>query len=144
MTGVRRWTGLLFALVVGLAAGAFWHDAILHRLGHRHVADGGAPASQSAVQLWTCGMHPQVIRDRPGLCPICQMELTPLVVAPEAAHRTADGAGNAITIDPVVVQNMGIRVAEATRGPVRRTIRAVGYLDEAKPSAHAVNLRLTW
>ena len=24
-------------------------------------------------QLWTCGMHPQVIQDKPGTCPICAM-----------------------------------------------------------------------
>ena len=29
-------------------------------------------------QLWTCGMHPQVIQDHPGDCPICGMALTPL------------------------------------------------------------------
>lgn len=26
-------------------------------------------------ELWTCTMHPQVISDKPGVCPICQMEL---------------------------------------------------------------------
>jgi Cu(I)/Ag(I) efflux system membrane fusion protein/cobalt-zinc-cadmium efflux system membrane fusion protein len=29
-------------------------------------------------QLWTCGMHPQVIQDEPGTCPICGMALTPM------------------------------------------------------------------
>src|SRR5450755_4671851 len=29
-------------------------------------------------QFWTCGMHPQVIQDHPGNCPICHMKLTPL------------------------------------------------------------------
>jgi Cu(I)/Ag(I) efflux system membrane fusion protein/cobalt-zinc-cadmium efflux system membrane fusion protein len=29
-------------------------------------------------QLWTCGMHPQVIQEEPGDCPICAMALTPL------------------------------------------------------------------
>ena len=29
-------------------------------------------------QLWTCGMHPQVIQDKPGDCPICGMKLVPL------------------------------------------------------------------
>lgn len=29
-------------------------------------------------QLWTCGMHPQVISDEPGICPICGMNLTPM------------------------------------------------------------------
>src|SRR5205085_9028194 len=29
-------------------------------------------------QLWHCGMHPQVIQDHPGDCPICHMALTPI------------------------------------------------------------------
>jgi membrane fusion protein, copper/silver efflux system len=28
--------------------------------------------------LYTCGMHPQVIQDHPGNCPICGMKLTPI------------------------------------------------------------------
>ena len=29
-------------------------------------------------QLWTCGMHPQIIKTEPGNCPICGMKLTPI------------------------------------------------------------------
>lgn len=32
----------------------------------------------AAEQLWTCGMHPQIIKDKPGNCPICGMKLTPI------------------------------------------------------------------
>lgn len=28
--------------------------------------------------LWTCGMHPNVVQDEPGQCPICGMDLVPL------------------------------------------------------------------
>ncbi|KUO62981.1 hypothetical protein APF79_14465 [bacterium BRH_c32] len=28
-------------------------------------------------QLWTCGMHPQIIMNEPGNCPICGMKLVP-------------------------------------------------------------------
>jgi RND family efflux transporter MFP subunit len=31
-----------------------------------------------AKKLYTCGMHPQVIQDHPGNCPICGMKLTPI------------------------------------------------------------------
>ena len=30
------------------------------------------------LQLWTCGMHPQVIQKESGDCPICHMELVPV------------------------------------------------------------------
>ncbi len=37
---------------------------------HKHaIADG---------QLYTCGMHPEIILDEPGNCPICEMKLTPI------------------------------------------------------------------
>ncbi len=32
----------------------------------------------AADQLYTCGMHPQVIKKEPGNCPICHMALTPV------------------------------------------------------------------
>jgi len=31
-----------------------------------------------AVQKWTCPMHPEIVRDKPGNCPICGMKLVPL------------------------------------------------------------------
>lgn len=40
--------------------------------------------------LWTCGMHPQVISEGQGLCPICHMDLTPLAAAPGPQSQPAD------------------------------------------------------
>ena len=37
-----------------------------------------APPVRAAEQLYTCGMHPQVIKKEPGNCPICGMALTPV------------------------------------------------------------------
>ena len=34
--------------------------------------------SNEEIQLYTCGMHPEIISDKPGLCPICEMTLTPV------------------------------------------------------------------
>ena len=36
------------------------------------------PAAFAAKQLYTCGMHPQIIREEPGNCPICGMKLQPI------------------------------------------------------------------
>jgi hypothetical protein len=34
--------------------------------------------TSAAEQLYTCGMHPQIIKKEPGDCPICGMKLTPI------------------------------------------------------------------
>ncbi len=84
------------------------------------------PAAFTAAaerQLYTCGMHPQIIKEEPGNCPICGMALTP-IKSGGAAH--ADAA--AIHIDPVTVQRMNLKTDLVEHGPVRREIRNVGVV----------------
>ena len=38
-------------------------------------AESAAPAGDVAV--YTCPMHPEIVRDAPGNCPICGMKLVP-------------------------------------------------------------------
>lgn len=38
------------------------------------AAAGKTPSSPEG-KVWTCPMHPNVVRDQPGICPICGMEL---------------------------------------------------------------------
>lgn len=35
----------------------------------------GHDTSETAKVIWTCSMHPEIIRDGPGTCPICGMDL---------------------------------------------------------------------
>jgi RND family efflux transporter MFP subunit len=66
--------GTLFVAAVGL--NAFIAGC------SRQPATSGAPAASSEKTLYTCGMHPWIIQDHPGNCPICGMKLEPV-------HKTA-------------------------------------------------------
>lgn len=138
MVRLRAIGGVLLALLATAALGHGAHAATPHA---HETADPHAAHRDEAAkkQLYTCGMHPQVIRDRPGNCPICGMELVPLATEP----TTGAGGTGAITIDPAIVQNMGVRTATVTEGPLRRTVRANGVLAEAQPRQHDVNLRVS-
>ncbi|HEY5673578.1 MAG TPA: efflux RND transporter periplasmic adaptor subunit [Malonomonas sp.] len=46
-------------------------------LSFRHSPLAG-PEHSHAAEKYTCGMHPMIIVDEPGSCPICGMDLTPL------------------------------------------------------------------
>jgi RND family efflux transporter MFP subunit len=41
-------------------------------------SDRETASASTAKTLYTCGMHPQIIQDHPGNCPICGMKLTPI------------------------------------------------------------------
>jgi RND family efflux transporter MFP subunit len=86
-------------------------------------ADPGPAAGANEEQLYTCGMHPEVIAHKPGNCPICGMKLTPV-------RKQAGAAGlGSLAIDPVTMQNMDLRTGPVTRGPLRRVVRTVGVVD---------------
>lgn len=102
------------------------------------LAGCGKSDSTKSGQLYTCGMHPQVIQDHPGNCPICGMKLTPVRKQGNAAGAETNKASmtdgdasnsSVITIDPTTTQTMDLRTGVVTRGPVRRIIRTVGVID---------------
>jgi RND family efflux transporter MFP subunit len=119
---------LVVVIAIAMLAAGFW-------IGSRRTAGAPPDEGQSTAPagLWTCGMHPQVIQDGPGICPICHMDLTPL---------DADASAGGVTIDPVVVQNMGLRVAPVEERALQRSVRAYGTLMEPEPLHRDVTLRV--
>ncbi len=72
--------------VLGLLAGVILTMAVLVSPLGRDVLPVRAAATSpvaTAPELWTCPMHPEVIRDEPGSCPICGMDLVPVEVETE-------------------------------------------------------------
>src|SRR5215213_1378894 len=48
-----------------------------------HGANSGANPPAAGGTVYTCPMHPQIVRDKPGNCPICGMALEPRTVTAE-------------------------------------------------------------
>jgi len=90
-----------------------------------------APAEEGKkerkIKYWVAPMDPTYIRDKPGKSPM-GMDLIPVY---EGEEEVGEGI---IKIDPVIVQNIGVRTTEVTRGPLEMTIRTVGHVtfDEEK------------
>ena len=61
--------GLMAVMAASLIIGCSNEDSKSDTSG----ADAGI--QQEAVQLWTCGMHPEVLTEEAGQCPICGMNL---------------------------------------------------------------------
>ncbi len=71
-------------LLAMIAAGAFL-------VGCSNSPSDHANASETQT-LYTCSMHPQIIRDHPGKCPICGMDLEPIrSTAAPAPQASAQG-----------------------------------------------------
>lgn len=54
----------------------------------RHAADAHRPGASDLVTTYQCPMHPSIVQDHPGQCPICGMTLVKVETSPA---RTAPG-----------------------------------------------------
>ncbi|MCB9508491.1 MAG: efflux RND transporter periplasmic adaptor subunit [Myxococcales bacterium] len=134
---LSRIVGWGVAVLVVLAIGHSFGDTLLSPIRSAWAALGSGHAAEEPVAevgtYYTCGMHPWVVLPAPGDCPICHMKLTPL----DPAKFTGE-----ITIDPVVTQNIGVRVAPVVSGPLTRTIRTVGKVDYDETTVRDINTRV--
>ena len=64
---------IAIALMVGLGIGYLIFGGSANK---EALATHDHPAEED-TQMWTCSMHPQILREEPGDCPICGMELIP-------------------------------------------------------------------
>ncbi|MCE2438162.1 MAG: efflux RND transporter periplasmic adaptor subunit [Candidatus Latescibacteria bacterium] len=104
--------------------------------------EGTAPG-ETGPAVHRCPMHPTVVSDRPGSCPICGMDLVmdqPSRSGHEDGH--AEEAGE-VRIDPSTVQNMGVRTRTVERMPVSRTVRTMGRVVYDETRMTDVNTKVT-
>jgi RND family efflux transporter MFP subunit len=127
-------TILIAAAVLG------WIAAILIYL---KVVPVGRPApgaaaiatSQKKVLYWWDPMlGPSSISDHPGKSAM-NMDLVPV-------YEGQTTGGSEVTVDPRVVQEMGVQTAAVIRGPLHQTVRAVGIFKVPDPGLHDISLKV--
>jgi Cu(I)/Ag(I) efflux system membrane fusion protein len=117
------------AIVVAFLAGRFF--APDGDSGTAATGDGG----EREILYWVAPMDANYRRDAPGKSPM-GMDLVP-VYADEV-----DSQPGTVKIDPTVINNLGVRTAEAERGTLPRHIDTVGYVKFDEDTLHHVHTRV--
>ncbi len=85
-------------------------------------ASGQAAGQKKAVPAnvqYTCPMHPEIVRDAPGPCPICGMALEPMLPSDEPSEELTDFTRrmwiSAAAAVPLIILTMGELVALPVR-----------------------------
>jgi Cu+-exporting ATPase len=83
----------------------------------KYLNPAKAPVQQPTAKQYTCPMHPEIVRDKPGSCPICGMALEPMVASIEEDDNSElrdmqrrFWISLALTI-PIVISAMGMYTA---------------------------------
>src|SRR5690625_373123 len=116
---VRRITPLVLILIIGM-----WLGNVLfsERAPERTTAEVG---SESAVEMWTCSMHPQVRSHEPGNCPICGMALIPVQSGGGHAHSSMEQ----VSISEHAAALMQVQVRPVERRSVEGSVSVNGRIE---------------
>ena len=73
------------------------HHVEIHEKEKLSYAQHSTPAIKAnknqSFQKYTCPMHPQIVQDAPGKCPLCGMTLVPLVKSDDHGSHTSHSSG---------------------------------------------------
>ena len=108
-------TGLTFAYWDSI-----WnhYDKWMRPATDQHIARAGVE--------YYCPMHPAVVQDEPGQCPICGMPLAKRQVGERAPLGV--GVTARVRLGPSRVRQAGIRTAAVQYAPLAQTLTTVGYV----------------
>ncbi len=122
-------------IILLAAAGGGWY-LWQHRGAQK--AGEGKKAAQGTVQ-YTCPMHPFIIKDKPGACPICGMTLVKKVEGAQGGAPVQGGGKEAemlghVSLSPTQMVMANVATTEAKSMPLSKEINATGIVqyDQAR------------
>jgi RND family efflux transporter MFP subunit len=175
-------------VIIGLITGIIIVAVIVIGSGILNEQEDGSNTSmndprEENVQLWTCGMHPEVLLSEPGQCPKCRMDLVPVKQTSTNKSKSTkkggrkilywqapmdpteiynkpgkskmgmdlvpvyqdkvSGSVGTVVIDPVTIQNMGVRYTSVKRMDFNRDIRAVGIVEYNEEKLYTINSKIS-
>lgn len=117
----KQWmvAGLLAVLLAAAVGGYFYG---------RHAVPTAASAAKGAQQVqYTCPMHPFILKDSPGTCPICAMELVRKVEGALVSDKELQSLSH-VALSPSQQVMANLATATAVVKPFSREIAATGIV----------------
>lgn len=94
------------------------------------------PKTGKKIKYWVAPMDPKYIRNEPGQSPM-GMDLVPVYEEADAEKEPT----SSIRIDPVTVQNMGVRLGRVQRQVMQKQIRTFGSITFNERQVYTVNTK---
>jgi Cu(I)/Ag(I) efflux system membrane fusion protein len=92
-----------------------------------------AEHASAAAEKYTCPMHPQIVQDKPGTCPVCGMDL--VKVAPSGV------SGNDLMLNDTQIRLANITTQKVSRKPVGQTVAINGRLTVNEQKSEVISSR---
>jgi membrane fusion protein, copper/silver efflux system len=113
---LSKYSGILIGIIIGLAIAVLF----LPSPSDQHSMSNVEESADETPTLWTCSMHPNVQQPEPGDCPICGMDLIPLISSGD------DGESRQLKMSPAAMKLAEIQTIAVRREFVEHQLRLTG------------------
>lgn len=96
--------------------------------------ESSGKSGEQKIAYYEDPMHPWFTSDKPGKAPDCGMDMVPVY--------EGDSGVKGIKIDPVTVQNIGVKTETAEKRRLSKVIRAVGKIEFDETKVYSVNSKI--
>jgi Cu(I)/Ag(I) efflux system membrane fusion protein len=122
--------GILILAVVFSYPHLSWHDSSSPAIS---PGVNSLPAINPAAQkkVWVCPMHPEIMQDHPGTCPVCGMELV--------ESKNSGGHDHGIHVDSATAQRLGVRLEKVKKSNITQEIQTFGNVTVDESSLYNVH-----
>ena len=90
---------------------------------------------------YTCTMHPQVISDKPGVCPICNMELVKKYITDTTGQKAGTDTIQAVTLGGNKQVLANVSIYKVKKENLYKEFTAYSYLDFAEQNRRTIAAR---
>lgn len=120
---------IIGVLVIGVFLGWLFFHSGVETTQHAQKVEGheGHKHESEDPTTWTCSMHPQIKQNKPGLCPICNMDLIPLITLQTVGD---DVDPNEIAMTESAAKLADIQTLIVRTGTPQKSIHLQGKIQE--------------
>ena len=125
----------LTVVVLTVVVGSWlYKSGKFHKMAGWYKGDGTAKQEATSKPLYTCAMHPFIIKDTPGSCPICGMQLIKKIAQVQTAtaqtpeqKQQADMLSH-VSLSPTQRVMANVATVTVARVPLSKEIAATGIV----------------
>src|SRR5258708_4113343 len=113
------------AVVLIIGAGIFWMAV------HHPFASVATDSSGRKALYYTCSMHPWVREHKPGPCPVCGMNLTPVYESTGGATNeisSVNSSSGTVTLESESISTINVQTDVVTNRSINRTLHFGGQI----------------
>ncbi|MGE5679789.1 MAG: efflux RND transporter periplasmic adaptor subunit [Bacillota bacterium] len=122
------------ALLIGIISGTM----LLEGCSTKKAEGEELSEAHNHKDLYYCPMHPNVTSDKPGVCPICHMDLVK-----KADDATMNDMSNMLEISKRGQVLANVATVKVVSGNISKDVTAFGYLDFTEPGRKMITARFS-